>query len=149
MGIFDAINISASGLTAQRLRMDVITKNIANVDTTRTDSGLPYRRQVAVFSEDTGNTPFSIFNRPGQWFAGRGLGGVKVVGIRDDMSQYRKVFDPGHPDANGEGYVEMPNVDIVTEMVNMISATRAYEANVTAINAAKGMVTKALEIGKA
>lgn len=149
MGMFDAINISSSGLTAQRLRMDVISKNIANANTTRTDSGLPYRRQVAVFCENTDGMPFAALNRPGQRFTGIGPAGVKVIGIKDDLSPYRRVFDPGHPDADSDGYVNMPNVDIVTEMVNMISATRAYEANVTALNAAKGITAKALEIGKA
>jgi len=147
MGMFDAMNISASGLTAQRLRMDVISKNIANVNTTRTDSGLPYRRQVVVFKEHNRQIPFSTYlsEESRKMFPG---GGVKVTAIKDDKSAYKKLYDPGHPDADKDGYVLMPNVDIVTEMVNMISATRAYEANVTALSSSKGMAMKALEIGR-
>lgn len=147
MGMFDAINISASGLTAQRLRMDVISKNIANVNTTRTDNGLPYRRQVVVFKEHTRDIPFSDYltEESRKIFPG---GGVKATSIKTDKSPYKRIYDPGHPDADKDGYVLMPNVDVVTEMVNMISATRAYEANVTVLNGTKGMAVKALEIGR-
>jgi flagellar basal-body rod protein FlgC len=150
MGLFDSINISASGLTAQRLRMDVIAKNIANADTTRTENGLPYRRQVVIFEENSRNVPFSMYlsEESKRLFLTKG-GGVKVTAIKEDKSPYKRVYNPGHPDADKDGYVNMPNVDMVTEMVNMISATRAYEANVTALNATKGMAMKALEIGRA
>ncbi len=148
MGIFKAININASGLTAQRLRMDVIAKNIANVDTTRTENGLPYRRQVVVFEEDCKNISFShLLSQNSRNLLQKG-GGVKVKGIIDDRTPFKKTYDPGHPDADEEGYVLMPNVETVIEMVNMISAARAYEANVTAINVTKAMVQKALEIGR-
>jgi flagellar basal-body rod protein FlgC len=148
MGVFNAINISATGLTAQRLRMDVIAKNIANVSTTRTENGLPYRRQVVIFEEYCRNKAFSGFLSEESRKLFPSSGGVKVKGITDDKSPFKRVYDPGHPDADGDGYVLMPNVDTVIEMVNMISATRAYEANVTALNATKGMALKALEIGR-
>lgn len=147
MSIFKAINISASGLTAERTRMDVIAKNIANTGTTRTQSGEPYKRQVAVFKEAEKQLSFrQILN------AKRGnksvSGGVELVGIVDDSAPFRKVYDPGHPDADAQGYVTMSNVDPVTEMVDMISATRSYEANATALTSSKNMLLKALEIGK-
>jgi flagellar basal-body rod protein FlgC len=148
MGIFNAINVSATGLTAQRLRMDVIAKNIANASTTRTENGLPYRRQVVIFEENCRNKAFSQFLSEESRRLFLKDGGVKVKGIVDDKSPFKRMYDPGHPDADAEGYVLMPNVDTVVEMVNMISAARAYEANVTALNAAKGMAQKALEIGR-
>ncbi|TYP59935.1 flagellar basal body rod protein FlgC [Thermosediminibacter litoriperuensis] len=146
MEIFRSMEISASGLTAQRLRMDVISNNIANVNTTRTEEGGPYRRQRVVFQERKDNFTFKdlLSNlSPKQTGAG-----VRVVGIERDPSPFKLVYDPTHPDANPQGYVLMPNVNVVTEMVDMISATRSYEANITAINAAKGMINKALEIGR-
>ena len=144
MGIFNSINLSASGLSAERLWMDVISKNIANSNTTRTANGSTYRRQVVVFNS-TNNTPFSKFLNDA---TKRQLKGVEVVGIKEDKSPLKNVYDPGHPDANEEGYVLMPNVDTITEMTNMISATRAYEANVTALNSTKNMAMKALELGR-
>jgi flagellar basal-body rod protein FlgC len=144
MGLFSGIDASASGLTAERLRMDVISNNIANVNTTRTAEGGPYRRQLVVFSPRSDGGAFGqIFSQ--QMDAGDG---VRVAGIVKDNSPLREVYDPSHPDANSKGYVEMPNVNVVSEMVDMITATRAYEANVTAINSAKSMAAKALEIGK-
>lgn len=148
MGIFNAINVSATGLTAQRLRMDVIAKNIANASTTRTENGLPYRRQVVIFEENCKNKAFSQFLSEESRRLFLKDGGVKVKGIVDDKSPFKRIYDPGHPDADAEGYVLMPNVDAVVEMVNMISAARAYEANVTALNATKGIAQKALEIGR-
>lgn len=146
MGMFGAIDSAASGLTAERLRMDVISNNIANANTTRTAKGGPYRRQLVVFEPRSEQASFSqLLSKE----MGDGAGdGVKVVGITEDDSPTRMVYDPHHPDANQAGYVEMPNVNIVTEMVDMITATRAYEANVTAVNSAKSMALKALEIGK-
>lgn len=144
MGLFDSMDISASGLTAQRLRMDVISNNIANVNTTRTENGGPYRRERVVFKEREQDFEFGdilsnfIKNSPGQ--------GVRVAAIEKDPAPFKLVYDPTHPDADARGYVQMPNVNIVTEMVDMISATRSYEANITAINSAKNMITKALEI---
>lgn len=135
MGLWSAIQTSASALTAERLRMDLIANNIANVNTTRTPEGGPFRRQLALFASRKGHDP-----KVGQ--------GVRVVGITESNEPPRLVYDPGHPDANAEGYVAMPNVNIVTEMVDLITASRAYEANVMAINAAKEMAAKALEIGR-
>jgi flagellar basal-body rod protein FlgC len=147
MGYFGALDIGASALTAQRLRMDTISQNIANANTTRTEDGTPYRRRLVVFQERSQGIPFSAYLSASskERYIGKG---VKVSAIVEDSSPFKKVYDPGHPDADQEGYVEMPNVDTVTEMVNMISATRAYEANVTSINTTKSMAMKALEIGK-
>jgi len=146
MGIFNSINISASGLTAERTRMEVISKNIANANTTRTSNGGPYRRQMVVFKEKTG-TPFSKYLSQQSESLLQGQG-VKVSAIVEDKTPLKRVYEPGHPDADENGYVSMPNVDTVTEMVDMITATRAYEANMTAINSAKSMALKALEIGR-
>jgi len=147
MGYFSALDIGASALTAQRLRMDTISQNIANANTTRTESGTPYRRRIVIFEEKTGDRPFSEYltESSRELFTGKG---VRVSRIVEDTSPFKKVYDPGNPEADEEGYVEMPNVDIITEMVNMISATRAYEANVTSINTTKSMAMKALEIGR-
>jgi flagellar basal-body rod protein FlgC len=138
MGSFSSFDISASGIYAQRVRMDVIANNVANADSTRTPSGGPYRRQTvtfrAVYEDAVGNRPIPA--------------GVKVDGIVEDATDYRMVYDPGHPDADASGYVKMPNVNVVEEMVDMISATRAYEANVTALNATKSMISTAIEIGR-
>lgn len=143
MKIFDTMRISASGLTAERLRMDTIASNIANVNTTRTEEGGPYRRKVAVFRE---NLETEINKQTGN--IERVSRGVKAVGVVEDDSPLQSVYDPGHPDVDENGYVMMPNVNILNEMVDMIAATRAYEANVTAINATKSMMLKALEIGR-
>lgn len=147
MGFFNSLDIGASGLTAQRVRMDTISQNIANVNTTRTEDGTPYRRRDVVFEERTESNSFSsvLSNASNRLFDGQG---VRVTKIVEDSSDFKKMYDPGHPDADADGYVSMPNVDVVTEMVNMISATRSYEANVTSINATKSMALKALEIGK-
>lgn len=147
MGFFNSLDIGASGLTAQRLRMDTISQNIANVNTTRTENGTPYRRRDVIFEERGGSDSFASVLSDATDKLNDGKG-VRVLKIIEDSSDFKKVYDPGHPDADTEGYVSMPNVDIVTEMVNMISATRSYEANVTSINATKSMALKALEIGK-
>ncbi|MDD4601694.1 Flagellar basal-body rod protein FlgC [bioreactor metagenome] len=143
MGMFGAIDAAASGLTAERLRMDVISNNIANVNTTRTAEGGAYRRQIVLFEPRSGQSFAQFLSR--EMDSGTG---VKVAGITQDNSPTRRVYEPNHPDADPEGYVEMPNINIVSEMVDMITATRAYEANVTAVNAAKSMALKALEIGR-
>ena len=147
MGYFSSLEASASALTAQRLWMDTISQNIANASTTRTDKGTPYRRRLVVFEEKTPDVPFSEYlsRSSRERFIGSG---VRVAKIVEDSSPLKRVYDPGNPEADGEGYVNMPNVDIITEMVNMISATRAYEANITSINTTKSMALKALEIGK-
>ena len=145
MAFLDSLDISASGLTAQRLRMDVISENIANIDTTRTAEGGPYRRRYVIFQQQD-SQPFSevLSNTMGR----AGGSGVKVAQIADDESPFILKYDPTNPDANQYGYVQMPNVDLTTEMVDMMSATRSYEANVTAVNATKSMAMTAMEIGK-
>lgn len=145
MGLFKSINISATGLSAERLRMDIISKNISNANTTRTSSGTPYRRQVPIFREASPSFSDSLDKAIKSNTVGNG---VEVSAIKEDKSPFKRIYDPGHPDADDNGYVQMPNVDIVTEMVNMISATRAYEANVTVMNSTKNMALKALEIGR-
>lgn len=145
MSVYSGMNISASGMTAQRLRLDIISQNIANVNTTRDENGNPYRRKTVVFAEKN-MTPFGdILLRT----AGKVGNGVKVTKIAEDThTPFRRVYDPSHPDADEEGYVSYPNVNIVQEMTDMIDATRAYEANITAFNATKSMAMKGLEIGK-
>ncbi|MBI9011912.1 MAG: flagellar basal body rod protein FlgC [Clostridiales bacterium] len=147
MSLFKSLNVSATGLTAERLRMDVISKNIANANTTRTLAGTPYRRQMAVFKEQGPENKFQAMldKAKGEYTIGHG---VEVSEIVEDQSDFKRVYNPGHPDADDEGYVLMPNVDVVTEMINLMSASRSYEANVTAINSAKSMAMKALEIGR-
>ena len=147
MSYFSALEIGASALTAQRLRMDTISQNIANANTTRTNNGSPYRRREVIFEEKTLSAPFSDYlsKNSKERFIGQG---VRVAKIVEDSTPFKKIYDPGNPDADTEGYVQMPNVDIVTEMVNMISATRAYEANVTSMNTTKSIAMKALEIGR-
>lgn len=147
MGIFGAIDTSASGLTAERLRMDVISNNIANVNTTRTEDGSPFRRQLCIFqSRSPGHRwPFSASTEKGKSPIGTG---VRVTNVMSDQSPFKLVYDPNHPDADKDGYVRFPNINIVHEMVDMITCTRAYEANVTSINAAKDIVNAALGIGR-
>lgn len=146
MSFFRSINVSASGLTAERLRMDIISKNIANAETTRTSAGTPYRRQMPIFMEQKSSSFSDVLSEAkGQYVSGNG---VEVAAIKEDTSDFKRIYNPGHPDADAEGYVLMPNVDVVTEMINLISASRGYEANVTAMNATKSMVLKAMEIGK-
>lgn len=147
MGFFSSLDIGASGLTAQRLRMDTISQNIANVNTTRTDKGTPYRRRAVIFEERAAGTSFSDYLTESSKAKLVG-NGVRASAIVEDASPFKRNYDPGHPDADEGGYVLLPNIDIVTEMVNMISATRAYEANVTSINTTKSMAMKALEIGR-
>jgi flagellar basal-body rod protein FlgC len=146
------MNNTASALTAQRLRMDVISSNMANVDSTRAKlvngEWQPYQRKSVVLQPKEGQ--FSSFLQVAMNSSSNGnIGnGVKVSKIEEDKTPFKLVFDPEHPDANEEGYVQMPNVDPLREMVDLISATRSYEANVTVFNASKGMMMKALEIGK-
>lgn len=140
MRLMKSFGISASGLSAERLRMDLISSNIANINTTRTAEGGPYKRRVAVFAESLDK---AIKNPTKS--AGRG---VEVVAIHQDQTPPKLIYDPTHPDADEQGYVHMPNINIITEMVDLITATRSYEANVTALNAGKTMALKALEIGK-
>lgn len=146
MKIFSSIDISATGMTAERTRMEIISKNIANANVTRTSSGTPYRRQKVVFKQNE-VSPFSAYLSKYSNEL-QNAKGVKVSEIIEDKSPFKQVYEPGHPDADENGYVQMPNVDITTEMVDMITATRAYEANMSAINSSKNMALKALEIGR-
>ncbi|ANE41695.1 flagellar basal body rod protein FlgC [Fervidobacterium sp. SC_NGM5_O18] len=134
---FNIMNISATGLSAQRFRIELISTNIANSETTRTEKGEPYRRKVPVFQE-------LVRNIQGR----RENSGVIVKSVYEDPSDFRIVYDPTHPDADENGYVKLPNVNIIREMVDMINAQRAYEANATAINTTKAMITSALQIGR-
>ena len=145
MSFFKAMDISSSGLAAQRLRMNVLSGNLANAQSTRGDDGGVYKRRDVVFSATPTGTQFEDFLNGTN---GTELRKVDVVGIHKDTQAPRRVFDPGHPDADETGFVEMPNVQVMTEMVNMIAATRAFEANATAMDDAKQMATKALEIGR-
>jgi len=140
---FMAMRISSSGLTAERLRMDTIASNVANATTTRGANGQPYIRKIAVFQE---NLQQELDKTTGTYKTS--FKGVKAVGIVNDDSPLRRVYDPTHPDADKDGYVTMPNVNIMNEMADMIASTRAYEANVSAMTAEKSMFSKALEIGK-
>ncbi|MDD6805406.1 MAG: flagellar basal body rod protein FlgC [Lachnospiraceae bacterium] len=145
MGLFTSFDTSASGLTAQRYRMDIISQNVANANTTRTADGTPYRRKVVVFEEKGGRTSFdSVLGRVKDNYAGKGVRVSKVT--EDQWTEMKKVYDPSHPDADENGYVMYPNVDIVTEMTNLIDASRAYEANATAFSASKSIATKGLNI---
>ncbi|WP_340020006.1 flagellar basal body rod protein FlgC [Paenibacillus sp. FSL H3-0457] len=149
MNISNSFSISSSALTAQRLRMDVISSNIANAETTRASvsngEAVPYKRKIVVLEPNKTSFGTMLQNQ----MRGSGSGdGVRVTEIREDQSPLKPVYDPSHPDANAEGYVFMPNVDIAKEMVDMISASRSYEANVTALNSTKAMISKALEIGR-
>ena len=146
MSLFGGLDISASGLTAERLRMDVSAENLANAQTTRGTDGQPYRRKEVVLQEAPGSFGASLSAAMGAQSGSQG-GGVQVAGVvQDNATPLKRVYDPGHPDADADGYVSMPNVDTVTEMVDLISAQRAYEANVTAMQAAKQMFSKTLEL---
>ncbi len=145
MGISRSLDISASGLAAERVRMDVISSNIANINTTRVDgqARTPYRRKQVIIESEDGN---SFASALGQATTGQ-KGGVRVASIEPDNSEFKRVKDPGHPDADADGWVLMPNVEPVMEMVDLITASRSYDANVTALNAAKTMQARALQIG--
>lgn len=170
MSLFSAFNINASGMTAERYRMDVISENVANANTTRTADGTPYRRKVVAFAEKSNQATFKhVLGEQTHMHALSGTNanmshthvvahthtrqgytgtGVKVSGLYEDHNtEMNMVYDPSHPDADENGYVTYPNVNIITEMTNMIDASRAYEANSTAFNATKAMVQKGLEIG--
>ena len=157
----EAIDISAAGLRAQRIRMNTIAENVANINTTRTDEGGPYKRQIAVLSTKTEYGAFKDYlqsarlnlttTKPCHLEPLKGERGEKMMHgvearVELDNSPHKSIFDPGHPDADEAGYVSMPNINIVEEMVSMIAASRSYEANVTAINAVKAMARSAMEI---
>ena len=135
MDIFRAFDVSATGMLAQKKRMNTIASNLANINTTRTPEGGPYRRRDVVFE--------TLLIDESQ-----GIEGVRVRDVVEDQSPFRVVYDPGHPDADEKGFVKLPNVDLIEEMVNMMLAVRGYEANVNAFNITKSLYQKSLEIGK-
>ena len=145
MNFFDALQTSSSGLSAQRVRMNVISSNLANANTTRTPEGGPYKRKDVLFAAQS---PGASFKSMLQSHMSSALSQVKVAGVVEDKRPPEMKFDPSHPDADENGFVAMPNIKVIEEMVNMISATRSYEAGVSAINASKKMALKALEIGR-
>lgn len=164
-GIFSGLDISASGMRAMRLKQNAISSNLANVETTRTENGGPYRRQFVVLEADSNKKDVRLLNKPKELLCAttdkehleippsdfprdtRFFGnGVRVSEIREDSRPAKLVYNPSHPDANTDGYVAMPNINIVEEMTDMIAATRAYEANVTAFNATKSMLSQAIQI---
>ena len=144
MSYFSALDVSSSGLSVQRARMDLISQNIANVNTTRTEDGTPYRRQALLIGSES--MPFSSYltNAQNKDASSKAI----VKGVYEDNSELERVYDPSNPDADEDGYVLKPNVNIVTEMVDMISATRSYEANITAMDSSKSMAMKAISIGQ-
>ena len=146
MGLFQSFDISASGMTAERFRIDTIAENIANVNTTRTEDGEPYRRKIVTFAEKD-LTPFSKYYQSSR---ARAVGnGVKVTSVKEDTeTDFTMEYDPSHPDADENGYVTYPNVNVVQEMTDLIDASRSYEANISAFNASKTMANKGLTIGE-
>ena len=164
-GMFSGFDISASGMRAMRIKQNAISSNLANIETTRTDKGGPYRRQFTVLEADSDRREVRLLNKEpaleGRQTDGNHLpipprnfprderffgNGVRVAEIREDARPPRMVYDPAHPDADENGYVAMPNINVVKEMADMIAATRAYEANVTAFNATKAMLQQALQM---
>ena len=146
MGLFDALGISGSGLTAQRLRMDVTAENLANAQSTKDANGRPYQRKEVVLQESSASGFGAALQSAQAGSSSPAGAGVQVAGIVADATPGRQVYDPGNPDANAKGYVTMPNVNPVTEMTDLIDASRAYEANVTAMQAAKQMFSKSLDL---
>ena len=153
MAFLSSLSVVGSGLTAQQLRLDVISENVTNINTTRTEAGGPYRRKMVVLQSETGRNSFreALASAASGMAPNRGYetaGGVRVTGIMEDPSELKLVYDPSHPDANEAGYVEMPNITLVKEITDAMAATQAYSANVTALNALKAVISKGLEIGK-
>ena len=154
MAFWSSMNIAGSGMTAQQARLDVISENITNMNTTRTESGGAYRRKLTVMQSETGRNGFreamSRASLRGEAVSNRGserAGGVKITEIREDQSELPLVYDPTHPDANEEGYVEMPNVVLVKEITDAMAASQAFNANVTAFNTLKQVAQRGLDIG--
>ncbi|MBN7773774.1 flagellar basal body rod protein FlgC [Clostridium aminobutyricum] len=155
MSFLSSMNISASALTAERLRLDIIAENVSNVDTTRTENGEPYRRKLVVFEAKGGGSFQNSLNdairqrdTSGKVLRGDSTPGVRVSAIIEDNSALKTVYNPEHPDADVNGYVQMPNVDMLQETIDSMSATRSYQANITVLNAVKLMAQKALDIGR-
>ncbi len=147
MGVFSSFDVNASGMTAQRYRMDIIAENVANANTTRTADGTPYRRKVVTFEQKPDRATFrNLFDSYRQRYDGQG---VRVTNVSEDTeTPMVMTYDPSHPDADENGYVTYPNVNIVTEMTNLIDASRAYEANATAFGASKAIAMKGLEMSQ-
>lgn len=145
MDFISALDIGASGLSAERTHLNIISMNLANVNTTRTPEGGPYRRKSVVFQSQALDSEFTKAMRSE---LEREVKGVKVVGVVTDQRPFKRVYDPGHPDADGQGYVSLPDINVVEEMANMMTALRTYEANAATINSAKTMFNKALELGR-
>lgn len=151
MAFLSSLDISGSALTAERLRMDIISENMANAETTRTEQGGPYRRKMTVFQpvEPAGGDATFQSTLDRTMASSNGApGGVKVTGIVEDQTPFPSEYDPSSPDANAQGYVRKPNVNVIQETLDMMAATRAYSANINTLNAVKSMASKALEIGR-
>lgn len=148
MAFLDSMSMVGSGLTAQQLRLDVISENITNINTTRTEGGGAYRRQVVVLEEEGNQSRFEQALARARGEIPSNQGGVRVSEILEDPSDFKLVYDPDHPDANADGYVEMPNVDLIKEIADAMAANQAYSANVTAFNTLKQVAAKGLEIGR-
>lgn len=146
--MLEILKTAGSALTAQRLRMDVIASNLANAEATSTPDGGPYKRERVVFAPMLRDSLNRLSGAPGSVASGAAPGGVEVTGIVQDDAEPRLVFDPTHPDADADGFVAYPNIDLVTEMTDMLSASRSYEANITVVNVAKSMAQRALDIGR-
>jgi flagellar basal-body rod protein FlgC len=146
--MFEILKTSGSALTAQRLRMDVIASNLANAEATSTPEGGPYKRERVVFEPMLRDTFEKVNDPNGSSTPGPTSHGVEVRGVVQDDEEPRMVYDPTHPDANDDGFVAYPNVDLVTEMTDMLSASRSYEANITVLNVAKNMAQRALDLGR-
>ena len=148
MAFMSSMNIVGSGLTAQQMRLDVISENITNQNTTRTENGEAYRRKMVVMESQGEQTPFQQVLARARGESSATAGGVRVTEIVEDPSDFKLMYDPTHPDADEDGYVELPNVDLVKEMADAMAASQAYSANVTAFNVLKQIAARGLEIGK-
>ena len=151
MSFLSTLNIAGSGMTAQQTRLDVISENIANMNTTRTEAGGAYRRKIVTMQAQDGRNDFRAAMARAQRVSNAGYttaGGVRITDITEDQSDLKLVYDPTHPDANEDGYVELPNVDMVQEMADAMAASQAFSANVTVFNTLKGVIAKGLEIGR-
>lgn len=141
MNFLLTLDVSASGLNVQKKRMEIIAENLANIDTTRTEKGIPYRRKMLIVgTKDIGKDFHELLNIK--------LNGAQVEDIIEDMSPFKRIYNPGHPDADKDGYVYKPNIDLIVETTNMLMARRSYEANISAIKVTRQMILKALEIGR-